>query len=126
MAVTLNGHFEEFDYNDLEVVVPTRKWDLLSPGFENLRIDKAAHTTNKFGQTVVILHSLDDWNEYAEYEQEIEETKFSGDLDTAIEEANNLLTWQMEHGGWTKNWSHIYTRPWDGGRVAFRVGRRWC
>lgn len=114
MAVTLNGHFEEFDYNDLEVVVPTRKWDLLSPGFENLRIDKATHTTNKFGQTVVILHSLDDWNEYAEYEQEIEETKFSGNLDTAIEEANNLLTWQMEHGGWTKNWSHIYTRPWDG------------
>nr|WP_238482770.1 pectate lyase [Lederbergia galactosidilytica] len=20
----------------------------------------------------------------------------------------------MEHGGWTKNWPHIYTRPWDG------------
>ncbi|MGP4038471.1 pectate lyase [Gracilibacillus sp. D59] len=114
IAVTLNGYFEEFTYADLEVVVPTRKWELLAPGFTNLNIDKAAKATNKFGQTVIVMHSLDEWNEYAEYPIEFEETRFSGDLDTAIEKADNLLTWQMEHGGWTKNWPHIYTRPWDG------------
>ncbi|MDL4839809.1 pectate lyase [Aquibacillus rhizosphaerae] len=114
IAVTLNSQFETFDFSDIDVVVPTRQWELLSPGFENLRIDKAAKGTNKFGQTVLVLHSLDEWNEYAEYEQDIEEVRFSGDLDQAIEEANNLLTWQMEHGGWTKNWPHIYQREWDG------------
>ncbi|KAB8127934.1 pectate lyase [Gracilibacillus oryzae] len=114
MAVTLNGKFDTFDVKDLEVVVPTGDWALLAPGFENLPIDKAAQTVNKFGQTVIVLHSLEAWDEAAEYVQEIEETKFSGDLDTAIAEADNLLTWQMDNGGWTKNWSHIYTRPWDG------------
>ncbi|SHM52466.1 pectate lyase [Gracilibacillus kekensis] len=114
LVVTLNGTFNEFSYSDLDVVVPTRKLELLSPGFQNLRIDKAAKATNRFGQTVIVMHSQDQWNEYAEYPLETEETRFSGDLDTAIEEADNLLTWQMEHGGWTKNWSHIYTRPWDG------------
>ncbi|SER68130.1 pectate lyase, PelA/Pel-15E family [Gracilibacillus ureilyticus] len=114
IAVTLNGQFDTFNVNDLKVVVPTREWDLLSPGFENLAIDKAAQTTNKFGQTVIVLHSLDEWNEEAEYVQEIEETRFSGDLETAVAEADNLLTWQMDNGGWTKNWPHIYTRPWDG------------
>ncbi|MFC4403033.1 pectate lyase [Gracilibacillus xinjiangensis] len=114
IAVTLNSYFDSFDVTDLEVVVPTREWELLSPGFKNLAIDKAAQSVNKFGQTVIVLHSLDEWNEAAEYIQEIEETRFSGDLDTAVAEANNLLTWQMENGGWTKNWPHIYTRPWDG------------
>ncbi|SFL43446.1 pectate lyase, PelA/Pel-15E family [Gracilibacillus orientalis] len=114
LAVTLNGNFEEFTPTDLEVVVPTRRLELLSPGFTSLNIDKAAKGTNKFGQTVIVMHSLDEWNEYAEYPVESEETRFSGDLDNAIEEADNLLTWQMDHGGWTKNWPHIYTRPWDG------------
>ncbi len=113
-VVTLNGYFEEFSYTDLEVVVPTRRLELLAPGFAKLNIDKAAKATNKFGQTVIVMHSLDEWNEYAEYPVEFEETRFSGNLDSAIEEADNLLTWQMEHGGWTKNWPHIYTRPWDG------------
>ncbi|MCJ7842092.1 pectate lyase [Lederbergia sp. NSJ-179] len=114
LAVTLNGDFEEFDFNDLEVVVPTKSWEGLSPGFKKLRVDKAAKGINKFGQTVLIVHSLDEWDENGEYEQVIDDMRFSGDLDDAIEKANNLLTWQMEHGGWTKNWPHIYTRPWDG------------
>ncbi|WP_018930363.1 pectate lyase [Gracilibacillus lacisalsi] len=114
LVVTLNGYFEDFTPTDLEVVAPTRRWELLAPGFTNLNIDKAAVATNQFGQTVIVMHSLDEWNEYGEYPVEFEETRFSGDLDTAVEEADNLLTWQMDHGGWTKNWPHIYTRPWDG------------
>lgn len=33
LAVILNSSFDEFDYSDLEVVVPTRAWQSLSPGF---------------------------------------------------------------------------------------------
>ncbi|WP_053070473.1 pectate lyase [Alkalihalobacillus pseudalcaliphilus] len=114
MAVTLNGYVEDFQIEDLEVVAPTRTWSLLTPGFTTLNIDKAAQTVNQFGQTVIVLNSLDEWDEYGEMELELEETRFSGDLNRAIQEADNLLTWQMEHGGWTKNFPQIYTRPWDG------------
>jgi PelA/Pel-15E family pectate lyase len=31
-----------------------------------------------------------------------------------VTQAEHLLTWQMEHGGWTKDSPHIYTRDWDG------------
>src|SRR5690625_231955 len=114
IAVTLDSYFEEFEYADLEVIVPTRDWSTLSPGFETLHINKGAKGTNKFGQTVLLLNSLDEWDEYGEYKQDLEEATFQGDLEEAVEQADNLLTWQMDHGGWTKNWTHIYTRPWDG------------
>ncbi|WP_205418625.1 pectate lyase [Paraliobacillus sediminis] len=114
MVVTLDSYFETFDFSDIDVVIPTNEWEQLSLGFKNLRIDKAAQGINEFGQTVVVLRSLDEWDEYAEYQEQIEEVRFSGDLDKAIQEADNLLTWQMDHGGWTKNWPQIYTRAWDG------------
>lgn len=31
-----------------------------------------------------------------------------------IEEATNLISWQMDHGGWSKDMPQIYTRQWDG------------
>ncbi len=114
VAVTLNSTYEEFDFSDIEVVIPTRDWSLLSPGFKKLAVDKGAVGTNKFGQTVLMLHSQDEWDEHASIKTEIKEVRFSGNLDTAITEANNLLTWQMDHGGWTKNWPYIYTREWNG------------
>lgn len=114
ILVTLDSYFETFDYSDIDAVVATNDWELLSPGFEDLRIDKAAKGINKFGQTVVVLHSMDEWDEEGKFQQAREEVRFSGDIDQAIVEADNLLTWQMDNGGWTKNWPHIYTRPWDG------------
>ncbi|WP_054705912.1 pectate lyase [Bacillus sp. JCM 19041] len=33
---------------------------------------------------------------------------------SVITEADHLLTWQMEHGGWTKDMPEIYTRDWNG------------
>ena len=78
---------EDFQIEDLEVVAPTRTWSLLTPGFTTLNIDKAAQTVNQFGQTVIVLNSLDEWDEYGEMELELEETRFSGDLNRAIQEA---------------------------------------
>jgi len=114
IAVTLNSTFDEFDFSDINVVYPTGNWATLSPNFKNLRIDKAAKGKNKFGQTVLILNSLDELDQNGQYVVESEKVTFKGDLNDAIRKADNLLTWQMEHGGWTKNWPHIYERPWDG------------
>ncbi|WP_078393831.1 pectate lyase [Shouchella patagoniensis] len=33
---------------------------------------------------------------------------------SVVTEADHLLTWQMEHGGWTKDMPEIYTRDWNG------------
>lgn len=114
IAITLNSTFDEFDFSDIRVVYPTGNWSTLSPNFKNLRIDKAAKGKNKFGQTVLILNSLDELDQNGQYVVEPEKVDFKGDLNEAIRKADNLLTWQMEHGGWTKNWPHIYERPWDG------------
>lgn len=114
MAIILNGHFEDFTYSDIEIVVPSNDWDTLSPNFRPLRTDKAAIGMNQYGQTVLVVHSLDAWDENGQYVQSKDGAKFSGDLNAAITQADNLLTWQMENGGWTKNWPHIYTRPWNG------------
>nr|BAB90989.1 pectate lyase P358 [Bacillus sp. P-358] len=114
IAVTLNSSFDDFDFSDINVVYPTGNWSTLSPNFKNLRIDKGAKGVNKFGQTVLILNSLDELNQNGQYIVDPEKVAYKGNLNDAIRRADNLLTWQMEHGGWTKNWSYIYERPWNG------------
>ncbi|MFC0560331.1 pectate lyase [Halalkalibacter alkalisediminis] len=114
IAVTLDSYFEEFDFNDIDVVVPTKEWATLSLDFKKLRIDKAAIGTNKFGQTVMIMHSLDEWDENAEYRANKQPVQFAGDLDAAKQKADNLISWQMDHGGWTKAMEQEYARKWDG------------
>jgi PelA/Pel-15E family pectate lyase len=34
--------------------------------------------------------------------------------ETIIKQANHLLTWQMDHGGWSKDMPQMYTRDWNG------------
>src|SRR5699024_1391686 len=114
IAVVLDSYFEEFDLSDIDLVVAVNEWKALSPKFEKIRADKAATGINRYGQSVVVIHSLDAWDENGEIAQDHSIPKFSGDIDEAIKQADNLLTWQMDNGGWTKNWPHIYTRPWDG------------
>ena len=114
VAITLNGYFENFEMNDLEIVTATKEFNTLSPGFKALKVDKGAKATNRFGQTVILLNSVNEWDEFAEIQQNQVDENFSGDINQAITQANHLLTWQMEHGGWTKNWDYIYTRSWDG------------
>ncbi|WP_223254387.1 pectate lyase [Bacillus sp. HNG] len=114
IAVTFNSTFEDFDFSDISVVYPTGNWSTLSPNFKNLKIDKGAKGINKFGQTVLVLNSLDELDQNGQYIVEPEKVLFKGDLNDAIRKANNLLTWQMDHGGWTKNWPYIYERPWNG------------
>jgi PelA/Pel-15E family pectate lyase len=114
IAVTLDSYFEEFNFNDLDVVVPTKEWATLSLDFKKLRIDKAAMGTNKFGQTVLVMHSLDEWDENAEYQSDKQPAQFAGDLDAAKQKADKLISWQMDHGGWTKAMEQEYARKWDG------------
>ncbi|WP_100408016.1 pectate lyase [Bacillus solitudinis] len=114
VAVTLNSFIEEFDFEDISIVAPTGKWETLNPGLKNLPITKASQGVNKFGQTVLLFESRDAWNEEAKFNWDTEQSKFSGDLEAAIEEANNIVSWQMDHGGFSKGTN--YSSAWDGTR----------
>ncbi len=112
IAVTFNGTFEEFNFKDLVISAPRGSWDSLSPLLDrNLRIAKAAKGTDMFGNTVVILKSLDELTGDS-FILEEEPKEFEGDVDALIIQADNMLTWQMEHGGWSKGID--YSKAWDG------------
>ncbi|MDG5786609.1 pectate lyase [Evansella sp. AB-P1] len=114
VAVTLNSYFENFDYNDLDVLIATRHWTTMSPGFRNIQISKAAKGTNQFGQTVLFFKSLEEWDEAGNFKGDLQEPTFTGDLEAAIEKAYNLVSWQMDHGGWTKDMETEYGTRWNG------------
>ncbi|MBB3111700.1 PelA/Pel-15E family pectate lyase [Paenibacillus phyllosphaerae] len=112
LAVTLNGQLDAFDYKDLAISVPTGSWASLTPNFKQLRVSKAAQGVNRFGQTVLVLQSLDKWEPDASFQVKQAEQTFTGDLEAAIVQADNMVTWQMDHGGFSK--AIDYSKPWDG------------
>ncbi|MFC4101532.1 pectate lyase [Paenibacillus xanthanilyticus] len=112
LVVTLNSRFSDFDYSDIAISVPTGSWASLTPNFAKLRITKAAQGVNRFGQTVLVLQSADAWDVNATYQSPQADKKFTGDLAQAVKQADNMLTWQMEHGGFSK--AIDYSKPWDG------------
>ncbi|MDP5272613.1 pectate lyase [Chengkuizengella axinellae] len=114
VLVALNGTFENFDVQDIKLSTSTASWSSLYNVLDhNLAVDKAAVTEDIFGNTLLVLHTLDQLGEGATYFED-ESQVFTGDLDAAILQADHLMTWQMDHGGWTKSMEDKYIRPWDG------------
>ncbi|MBT2755743.1 pectate lyase [Mesobacillus foraminis] len=112
IAVTFNGTFDDFDYKDLAISVPRGSWDSLTPQLDrDLRISKAAKGTDAFGNTVLILESMDELNGDS-FILEEETQEFKGNVEEAIRQANHMLSWQMDHGGWSK--AIDYSKAWDG------------
>ncbi|CAM3431532.1 pectate lyase [Marinicrinis lubricantis] len=115
IMVTLNSKFENFDVKDIKLGAQTAGWKGMATGLsEYLRVDKAAAAEDRFGNTLLFLHTLDPLGENASYVAEEAPVSFNGDLTAAVEQANNLVSWQMDHGGWTKSMEEEYKRPWDG------------
>ncbi|MFD2706714.1 pectate lyase [Salibacterium lacus] len=113
IAVTLNGTIPDVQVNDIGVSIPAGEWESLTPLLnQELRISEAAATTDTFGNTVLVMKSMDELQDGAAFFPEETEPSFSGNLDDAVEKADNMLTWQMEHGGWSK--AIDYSAPWDG------------
>ncbi|MFS1512070.1 pectate lyase [Chengkuizengella sp. SCS-71B] len=114
VLVALNGTFENFDVQDIKLSTSTASWSSLYNVLDhNLAVDKAAVTEDRFGNTLLVLHTLDKLGEGATYFEE-ENRSYTGDLDAAKLQADHLITWQMDHGGWTKSMEDKYIRPWDG------------
>ncbi|MFA9455381.1 pectate lyase [Halalkalibacter sp. AB-rgal2] len=113
IAVTLNGFFEEISPYDIEVAYGAGAWATLNPQLSKLEVTQASIGVNQLGYSVLLYeleHALTNDAKVAAIEH-IPDDSYNQDI---VDQANNLITWQMEHGGWTKNFPHIYTREWDG------------
>ncbi len=112
VAVMLNGQVKNFDVKALAIKAATGSFNGLNPTLENLYPTRAAVGENKFGDTV-ILYELQQPLTNGKIVKE-ENREFTGDLEEAKKQAKNLVSWQMDHGGWTKSMEDEYSRPWDG------------
>ncbi|CAM4445044.1 pectate lyase [Paenibacillus tarimensis] len=111
-AVTLNGKLKEVDVKDIVLSVPTGSWKSLTPAFKDLQLTKAAAGENRYGNTVLFFETVETFGDGGLIEGEEAADDFAGDLGDAVRKANNLVSWQMDHGGWTK--AMPYDRAWDG------------
>ncbi|MCA0756697.1 pectate lyase [Paenibacillus sp. N4] len=112
VAVTLNSPLVEIDYKDIVLNKATGTWKSFNPAFKNLTLKKAAAGTNRFGNTVLLFETAEELGEDATIANETAAGGLAGDLNEAIAKAENLLSWQMDHGGWTK--AMPYDRAWNG------------
>lgn len=114
ILVTLDSYFEDFDPYDVMISVPTNSFEALTPDFANLQIENFARGVNADGNTVLIYQIADKMDSNLEIPLVEEEQVFSGDLDAAIQRADNMITWQLDNGGWYKNDASVYDNPWNG------------
>ena len=112
VAVTLNGALQHIDYQDLALSAPTGSWRSLTPAFHPLQLRKAASGTNRFGHTVVVYEMAETLGSGATYAPPKAPPQFSGNVAEAVKQAQYYVSWQMDHGGWTK--SMPYHRAWNG------------
>lgn len=112
VAVTLNSELKEVDYKDIVLSMPSGTWKSYNPAFKNLQLKKAAAGTNRFGNTVILFETVEAFGKDAEIVNNAAASGLAGDLNNAIMKAEYLLSWQMDHGGWTK--AMPYDRAWNG------------
>ncbi|WP_163539948.1 pectate lyase [Gracilibacillus sp. YIM 98692] len=126
IEITFNSKLDHLDLNDLELLSAMGDWEEQNPKLtQNLSIKNTKMRINNEKQTVVEVET----NETIHMDGTIDREKtedphrvpflkasyYSNDLEESIKQADHLLTWQMDHGGWYKNWSDTkYTREWDG------------
>ncbi len=125
VEVTFNSKLEHFDASDIELQSATNDWADLNPGLQpNVAVESISTRVNKEKQTVAVIETKESFNEDGTINKPIKEDPhnipflnapyYSGDRANDIKQADALLSWQMDHGGWYKNMEDKYNRPWDG------------
>ncbi|WP_449538970.1 pectate lyase [Ferdinandcohnia sp. Marseille-Q9671] len=127
VEVTFNGRVANLDLDDLELQSAMGDWnDGFNPKLTaNITILNTKTYVNDQGQTVVVFETKETINEDGTIDRNSKEdphnvpllkaSYYSDDLEKSIQQADYLISWQMDHGGWYKNWSDTkYRRMWDG------------
>lgn len=99
----------------------------------SMEIENISSHLNDQGQTVAVLTLTQELNPDATVRHFDERTEiplltanyYSGVLERDVQQADALLTWQLESGGWSKNMESNFKNPWDGKapRSEYRVTR---
>jgi PelA/Pel-15E family pectate lyase len=113
IAVVLNGQFDQFDVKSLTLRASGEKWSGLNPKLVDLKPARAAVGKNRFGDTVVIYEVREALQE-GRLVTQATQASFTGNVEQAKQQAEYLMSWQMDHGGWTKSMEKQYARLWDG------------
>ncbi|CAM3675551.1 pectate lyase [Marinicrinis lubricantis] len=125
IELTLNSKVE-FDPNDVQLLSAMGKWDRLNPQLTpNVTIQEVStRVINQGKQTVVTYHIEETLNPDGSIVRPIEENPeaiphldadyYSSDLELSIQQAEYLLSWQLDSGAWYKNMEDKYNRYWDG------------
>lgn len=125
VEVTFNSKLKNFDPSDIELQTATNGWAALNPGLkQTITVESISAKVNKDNQTVAVIKTMEAFHEDGTITLPKEEDPFhipylnadyyTGDRAEDIKHADAILTWQMDHGGWFKNWVEKYKRPWDG------------
>ncbi|WP_426446630.1 pectate lyase [Paenibacillus sp. S-38] len=121
---TLSGKLTSLEPSDFEVQAALGDWNSLNPQLNSdYTIKSASLGTDAQGRSVVTLETAQGLNPDATFTRTHAEnpksvpylnaTYYTGDRAADIQQADNLLTWQMDHGGWYKM-GDKYKRAWDG------------
>ncbi len=114
VVVTLDGYVDNFNPYDIMLEAATSSWESLNPNFKYLQVNGVATTQNSNGNTVLVYELSDTLNENGGVDIEEEAKSFNGDIEVAHQRALNMVSWQLESGGWYKNADSVYDEPWDG------------
>ncbi|PRX28273.1 PelA/Pel-15E family pectate lyase [Orenia metallireducens] len=114
VLVTLDGAFKDFDVNNVRIAAPQNDWDALNPDLTDyLLIKQAAVGTNKEGNTAIIYQLAENLDENARLNTK-KEPQVTMDKEAAKKAALDIVSWQMDHGGWDKHMEEEYKTRWNG------------
>ncbi|PTM56571.1 pectate lyase [Desmospora activa] len=114
LIISLNSPFDQIDLNDLRFMAATGQWANLSPDFVDLTITEVGIGVNRLGNTAIVLKTAEKLDENGKYRLPQPEQEYPGNLAQDRQKADYLISWQMDHGGWTKSMEEEYQRYWDG------------
>lgn len=120
VMVVLDSEFKDLDLNDLAVSLPQNTWGEFETEMAPLAVDKGAVTENMLGNTVVFYEleeQLNDDASYEDYKEQInpEDPYFAENTEVVGDYAHNIMSWQMDHGGWgSGKMGEAFQKEWDG------------
>jgi PelA/Pel-15E family pectate lyase len=123
IEITFDGPLTAFDPADIEIDSAMGDWLALNPKLTpNLSVESAEIHRNTQGQSVAVLQTVQALKADATITRPANEDPaslrspyYKGDPVKDKQQADYLLSWQMDNGGWYKySEKDQYGRPWDG------------
>lgn len=124
IMVTLDSYFPDFKVSDLSLKAYNNDWKNLNAKLSNkISYDKYNISVNSEGKTVVIFKINEKIND-KRLDSGLSEAPYISDADITkvITRADNELTWQLDNGGWDKDYDLHKERAWDGSESKITHG----